>query len=134
MATNSLGDQEYIPNSPRLTLTAEGVLFLAKHGVEIPWIAKEPIQDRSKADGLAKLLVCLQAGYMIIQCLGRLLAKLPISHLEINTLGHVVCVLAMYLFWLNKPQDIHEATEISISNKVQFCAFAWMCSRLSKSK
>lgn len=43
----------------RLTITPKGVAFLAKHGhfVKIP---DSTIQDKNKADTLAKILVCVQ--------------------------------------------------------------------------
>ena len=70
--------------------------------------SKAMITDRSKADDIAKVLVCLQAGNLTIQCLTRLWGHLPISMLEINTLGHVICALLMYAFWLHKPQNIRQ--------------------------
>jgi hypothetical protein len=47
------------------------------------------IKDRSKADGLAKGLVCVQVLWMIIQCIGRKVSDLPLTLLEIHTLVHV---------------------------------------------
>ena len=72
----------------RLTVTAKGMEFLAKRGV-IPNVAREDIEDKSKADALAKMLVLLQAAWMLLQVLGRLLAHLPVTLLEVNTVAHV---------------------------------------------
>lgn len=69
---------------------------------------------------------------MIVQCIGRYVGGLPLSLLEINTLGHVVCALVMYLFWLHKPQDIHEPSVVHFEGVESVCAYAWMCSILSK--
>jgi hypothetical protein len=89
----------------RLYLTAKGVLALVEAGkLSLP--SKEAIADRSKSDVLAKTLVCLQAGYIIVQSLSRLASGLPLTFLEINTLGHVLCALMMYTFWFHKPQDL----------------------------
>lgn len=74
--------------STRLTLTAKGMKFLAERGV-IPDIPREDIEDKSKADALAKMLVLLQASWMLLQVLGRLLAHLPVTLLEVNTVAHV---------------------------------------------
>ncbi|KAI5808466.1 hypothetical protein DFH27DRAFT_459108, partial [Peziza echinospora] len=55
--------------------------------------------DRSKTDWLAKAMVCLQASWIIIQCVVRKAEGLPVTLLEINTVMHVVCALLMYLLW-----------------------------------
>lgn len=122
---------DLIDKNPRLSLTAQGVLFLANHGHDMSYISETSIKDRSKADGLAKLLVCLQSGYMIVQYAGRLAAHLPMTLLEINTLGHVLCALIMYLFWREKPQDIHDATIIPVKNIREITAFMFERSLLN---
>lgn len=72
----------------RLTLTARGVLFLAQQGI-IPSVYKEEIEDKSKANDLAKATVLVQATWMLIQVIGRLAARLPVTLLEVNTVAHV---------------------------------------------
>ena len=129
--TSPTDGKEFIPGSPRLTLTAKGILFLLSQGYSLPRVTKASITDRSKADGLAKILVCLQAGYIIVQCIGRLVAHLPLTFLEINTLGHVLCALIMYAFWWNKPQDIRDPTLLPCKGYEGICAYMWMCSNLS---
>jgi hypothetical protein len=125
--------EPYIPGDCcQSTLTAEGILFLVSSGYVLPSISKKAIHDRSKADGLAKTLVCLQAGYMIIQCATRVAGKLPLSLLEINTLGHVFCALVMYSFWLHKPQDIHTSTHFSDEEFRPVCAYMYMVSSISR--
>ena len=89
----------------RAYLTAKGLECLIENGrLSLP--SKEAIAERSKSDALAKTLVCLQAGYIIVQCISRLSSGLPLTFLEINTLGHVLCALIMYSFWFHKPQDL----------------------------
>jgi hypothetical protein len=61
---------------------------------------KRTIKDKSKADILAKTLVCIQVIWTIIQCIGRKVAGLPISLLEIHVLVHVACALFMYMMWI----------------------------------
>lgn len=110
---------------PRLTLTSQGVLLLTELGM-CPMPSLKSIQDRSKASNLAKGLVCLQAGWLILQCVSRRAARLPITFLEINTLGHVICALFMYVFWWNKPLDIPEPTLVTNEAIRLLCAFMWM--------
>jgi len=72
----------------RLTLTARGVELLARCG-HLPDIREEDIEDKSKANSLAKALVVMQALWMLVQVLGRVIVRLPVTLLEINTVAHV---------------------------------------------
>ncbi|KAI8182273.1 hypothetical protein K4K54_004081 [Colletotrichum sp. SAR 10_86] len=68
----------------RVTLTPEGIRLLSFLG-KLPEIHESQIQDKSKADWMAKSLVCIQAGWMVAQVVGRVIEQLPVSLLEINT-------------------------------------------------
>lgn len=77
------------PECPRrLTLTARGVALLAECG-HLPNIPEADIKDKSKANNLAKALVVLQALWMLMQVIARLIAHLPVTLLEVNTVAHV---------------------------------------------
>jgi hypothetical protein len=135
--TKALDGKEYIPGSPRITLTARGICFLAQSGI-IPNEAESFIKDKSKANALAKVITCMQGGWLVIQCIARLAYQLPITLLEINTVGHVLCAFAIYLFWFSKPLDINEPTVIStvvsserLEDLERLCALMWMGSSLS---
>lgn len=92
------------------TLTPAGALFLTKLGI-LPPIPVETINDKSKADLMAKLLVCVQGSWMLVQALGRKIDGLPLTLLELNTIMHVVCAILMYVLWFNKPQDVQTPLE-----------------------
>jgi hypothetical protein len=89
----------------QLTLSAEGIRLLSFVGA-LPAVSSSQIRDKSKADGLAKSVVCIQATWMVAQVIARLAISLPVSLLEINTCGHVICALVLYLLWWSKPFDI----------------------------
>lgn len=121
----------YMWDSPRLSLGSRGVLFVARHGGCISVISKASIFDRSKADNVGKFLACLQAEWVIVQCTGRLASHLPLTLLEINTLGHVFCALLMYLFWLQKPLDVNEPTVLTGEWTHPMCAWLLMSNSFS---
>ncbi|VBB81964.1 Putative protein of unknown function [Podospora comata] len=100
----------------RVTVTAEGIRLLSFLG-DLPTIQESQIRDKSKADWLAKSIVCFQAGWMVIQVIGRAAKHLPISLLEINTCGHVACALGIYLLWWHKPLDILVPTLLPVDEK-----------------
>ncbi|KAI0096580.1 hypothetical protein GGR51DRAFT_543126 [Nemania sp. FL0031] len=70
------------------------------------------IEARGHADGLAKALICVQVGWMVIQCIGRTSMNLPVSLLEIHVLAYVVCALIVYGLWFQKPLDVALPTEV----------------------
>jgi hypothetical protein len=82
-----------------VTLQPLGILELAEKGRFLE-LSENAIKDKSKADTLAKLLVCVQGMWMVIQCAGRKAEGLPISLLEIHVLVHVACALCMYALWI----------------------------------
>jgi hypothetical protein len=114
----------------RLTLTAKGVALLAHCG-HIPDISLDDIKDKNKADGLAKLLVCIQAGWMIIQVISRAATKLPITLLEVHVVAHVVCALIMYAIWWHKPRQVTSPTLLQGDWVWPLAAYMYLASRMS---
>ncbi|KAL9074580.1 MAG: hypothetical protein Q9161_002172 [Pseudevernia consocians] len=98
----------------RLTISTKGMAFLAKHGhfVNIP---EDAIRDKSKADTLAKALVCIQVSWMLVQTIARKVVGYPITLLEVHTLVHVACALAVCGFWFQKPLDIRDPAWVNAS-------------------
>jgi len=115
----------------RVALSTKAILILARHG-HIPEISKEAIMDKSKADPIAKALVCVQAGWCLLQYIGRLAGHLPVTLLELNTLGHAVCALLIYIFWWHKPLDIKEPQVLSGEWMPSFYAWMWMASDIGE--
>jgi hypothetical protein len=93
--------------SGRVAVRGDGILLLARQG-HLPDLSMEMISDKSKADSLAKTLVCVQAGWLVVQCIARLVTGLPVTLLEVVTLAHCLCTLGMYMLWWHKPLDILE--------------------------
>lgn len=118
------------PHVTRLTLTTHGVLLLARCG-HLPYLDISDLNDKSKTDGLAKAIVMLQATWMLAQTIGRLTVDLPVSLLEVNTLGHVSCAFIIYLLWWNKPREVYEPTILSGEWIDKICAYMYMSSRIS---
>lgn len=114
----------------RLTLTPRGFLLLAKCGF-LPYISERDILDKSKADNVSKLLSLLQALWMLFQILGRLIARLPVTLLEVNTLAHIICAIIIYLLWWNKPKLITEPTKLKGEWVAPIFAYMYMSSHIS---
>jgi len=66
---------------------------------------------------------------MIIQTLARVNQNLPVTLLEINTMGHVVCAFALYSLWWSKPLDIKDPKVIRHDKwQDKYISLMWMCS------
>lgn len=87
-------------------LAKDKVLELIESKVTSPMeLDQESIKDRSKADLFSKFVLCLQASWIILQCIGRGVNSIPLTLLEVNTVMHVVYTLLIYVLWWKKPQD-----------------------------
>jgi len=89
----------------RLMFTPLGIVELARLGI-LPEVSAEEIDDRSKADSIAKIFVCAQFLYFVIQVIARAVSGLPITLLELHMLTHIMCAILMYIIWFNRPYDV----------------------------
>ncbi|KAF8244073.1 hypothetical protein K440DRAFT_667276 [Wilcoxina mikolae CBS 423.85] len=90
-----------------VTLTPRGFVILYNKGfIKDEELDPSRITDKTKADGFAKLVVCVQAFWLVIQGAGRLASRLPLPLLELHTIMHVLCAVPMYWFWWDKPMDV----------------------------
>ncbi|KAK0625470.1 hypothetical protein B0T17DRAFT_532864 [Bombardia bombarda] len=120
------------PRQQRVTIAPEGIRLLSLLG-RLPQIHESQIQDKSKADWMAKTIICTQAGWMLLQVLGRVAKNMPVSLLEINTCGHVLCALVIYLLWWNKPLDINVPTLLASDDDSykDHLSLMYLCSAIS---
>lgn len=110
----------------RITLTWSGVRLLMKREPHLlPQLSLEQIEDKAKANGLAKTIVCAQAIWFCLQCVTRIIQGLSISILELNVFCHALCTLLICILWWHKPLDIGEPTLIQGENIEEI--FALMC-------
>jgi hypothetical protein len=96
----SLKDDEFPVNSRHL------LVFVNLGLVKLSTITPDAINDRSKADGIAKLFTILQTGWFILQCVARLAQQISITSLELSTIAFVVCTIGTNIMWFSKPKDV----------------------------
>lgn len=104
LAVNVVHLHDYLQD---VVLTPNGILELARKG-HFFHVSDAYINDKSKANLLAKGLVLLQITWTVMQCLSRKVAGLPLSILEVHTLVHAGCALIIYALWFNKPFDVDQ--------------------------
>ncbi|KAG1767099.1 hypothetical protein EDD22DRAFT_819494 [Suillus occidentalis] len=97
----------YLDGEPRATLEPTELLRFVREGsVEMPTITEAEIKDRSKGDGISKCIAILQLVWFLIQLIARYAQGLPVTLLEIDTLGVTALACIVYGFWWKKPKDI----------------------------
>ncbi|KAK4207073.1 hypothetical protein QBC37DRAFT_102572 [Rhypophila decipiens] len=102
------------PSRPRLVLTKASLLLLAENEPELILdISEADIRDKSKANGLAKALLCFQASWFCVQCIAPMAQGMALTLLELNTFAHAICTVLIYIFWWHKPLDVEEPIAIS---------------------
>jgi len=94
----------------------------------LPDISLEAIDDKSKADGLAKTLALVQASWLILDSISRWAQSLVVTQLELNAFAHAICALMIYCLWWHKPLDVNEPTIIAAEPIHSLAAIGWVCS------
>ena len=119
----------------RLTLTNDGVQFLAKQAPDLlPDIPENDIKDKSKENWFAKSVFIAQVSWFCLQCISRLAKSLPVTVLELNTFSHVFYAILVSVIWWSKPLDVDEPTLIDALNPIaaQICAALYLRSKVGE--
>ncbi|KAF8188028.1 hypothetical protein BJ912DRAFT_408550 [Pholiota molesta] len=74
--------------------------------IDPPRITEEDIQDRSKGDDISKTFIVLQTTWFVVQCIARWSQRLPVTELEVVTLGFAMLNGITYGLWWDKPQNV----------------------------
>jgi hypothetical protein len=77
-----------------------------------PRITVEEIWDKSKDNFMLKVLVVLQTGWFIAQCIARGAQHLPLTELEVMTIAFVAVNLVIYGLWWNKPLNVERGIRV----------------------
>lgn len=85
--------------------------------IKYPQFSKQDVQDRSKADSLAKVVSLVQSTWVVINVVARAAYHLPITLLEIATMAFILCTYSSYLLWWNKPKDMNAPIIIHLPYK-----------------
>jgi len=94
------------------TLTPHGVLFMAERNL-LPRIGPEIVKDKSKVNALAKVLICFQAAWIIVQVIARTAFGKSVTLVEVHTVLQTLCAATMYITVYTHPVTrIYAETDI----------------------
>ena len=79
------------------------------HILKIP---VEEIEDKSKADFVAKTVAVIQTLWFVLQVINRAIQGLIVTELEFTTLAHTVLNFFIYWCWWNKPVNVRFPFEV----------------------
>ncbi|KAF8998938.1 hypothetical protein BDQ17DRAFT_1543830 [Cyathus striatus] len=80
--------------------------LLREGKITFPNITEAEIQDKSKADGLSKIILIIQTLWFVIQCVGRYAQGLALTQLEVATLAVISSTFMLCIIWWHKPLDV----------------------------
>ena len=109
-----------VPNRPRVVLNINHLISLVQANlIALPPSSLQAIEDKSKADGFAKGLACIQASWFVLSSLARTLQALPVTTLELSTIAYVFFAILIYASLWRKPLDIRVPTSITLLKLVE---------------
>ncbi|KAJ5512256.1 hypothetical protein N7463_001808 [Penicillium fimorum] len=93
---------------PSFPLDAKQLYILVKEGyIDYPLLEEEEIKDKSKSDGLARLITIAQALWFSFNCIFRFAQGLFVTSLELTTLSFILVFVVTSYCWYHKPMDIN---------------------------
>ena len=89
-----------------------GVIGIESSHLHILNTPVEEIEDRSKADFVAKMVTVVQTLWFAMQILNRAIEGLTVTEIELTTLAHVTLNIFVYWCWWNKPVNVRFPFEV----------------------
>lgn len=103
---NSLADGLQSPHPSLIDTPLFNIDYNSAAIIAVSVVELESIKRRSRGDGFWKALVILQTGWFVLQVVARGVERLPVTELELLTLGLAMLNLVTYVFWWSKPFNI----------------------------
>ncbi|KAA8900207.1 hypothetical protein FN846DRAFT_959244 [Sphaerosporella brunnea] len=106
--------------TPPFPIASKHLHWLVTHNyLEFPEVTKEEMEDKSKQDKFAKFITLFQAGYLVLQCIGRAAQRLAVTTLELFSLAIVVCSFLTAWCWLHKPLDVGTPIKLPLRTSIE---------------
>ncbi|PKK51990.1 hypothetical protein CI102_4987 [Trichoderma harzianum] len=106
-------------------LDSKQLAIARKRGIitEMPKIKEEAIDDKSKSDGLVKIIAVLQVLWLVVQLVVRTIEDLHFTQLEITTVAFAATAVIIYSIDFIKPKDVNVPFYIDVEKAVEYDDF-----------
>ena len=81
-------------------------------------LTEDEIMDRSKGDGLSRIILILQSSWFIVQCIARRVQGLDISQLKLTTLALASLNGVTFMMWWDKPLGVKTPVRVYLKRKL----------------
>ncbi|KAF9004243.1 hypothetical protein BDQ17DRAFT_1354839 [Cyathus striatus] len=108
----------YVEGQGKISVINSVLDLLDSGDISFPNITEADIQDKSKANGLSKIIVATQSLWFIVQCIGRLARGLSLAPLEVTTLAVTACTFMLSIIWWHKPFDVRQPIRLDIKHVI----------------
>jgi len=112
------GPSEKRPKGRVTILTLELLRKLVKDSDFDIQTTEDDITDKSKGDALSKLIFILQSTWFILQCVGRRVQGLNLTHLELTTLALASLNGITFILWWDKPLGAQAVVRVHLKRKL----------------
>ena len=99
-------------------LTLEMLRELVKDPMFEIRITEEEISNRSKGDGLSKMIFILQTSWFIVQCVARHVQRLDLTQLELTILAMASLNGITCLLWWQKPLGAQAIVRVCLTRQL----------------
>jgi len=105
-------------------LDANQLFYLIQHGwIEQPTLSskillnKSDLDDRNKQNTLVRLFSLAQILWFLVSCIARACQHLPVTTLELTTIGFIATTVGITIAWYQKPADVktRQIIELNVS-------------------
>ncbi|KAL6812086.1 hypothetical protein J3E69DRAFT_377334 [Trichoderma sp. SZMC 28015] len=106
-------------------LDSKQLAIARKKGIisKMPDITEEAIDDKSKSDGLVKIIAVLQVLWLVVQLIVRTVENLHFTQLEITTVAFAATAVIIYSIDFIKPKDVNVPFYIDVRKVVKYDDF-----------
>lgn len=115
----------WVLNATQLTMAREyGIIS------RLPALSEDEINDKSKSDGLVKLLAVTQLAWLVLQLIVRAVRDKPSTQLEIMALSYAICAAVTYGLVWSRPKDVSQPVVLEADRfptKSQMCLLGLEC-------
>ncbi|CAK5278088.1 unnamed protein product [Mycena citricolor] len=80
-------------------------------------VKQADIEDKSKGDAFTKSIALLQGLWFLLQMIGRVVQGLPVTQLEVATMGFAALTPIVWLLWWHKPLGVQKPIVLQVHLK-----------------